>query len=130
MLTRLETMVNQVHCALLPANLTRLRSLSLNCCARDASRPLTTSSSSFLADSIAAMPSCLTTLRLALWDTLTRADLGMLTQLKVTPWRNFPTTDENDLPKQHRALMRPPLAVTLDWPYLTAPACGQLHVAC
>jgi hypothetical protein len=85
MLTRLETMVNQWECMLLPTGLTRLRSLSLNCGAGDAEWAAT------LLDSIPAMPACLTTLRLALWRTHTRADLSVLTQLKVMPWPSVPT---------------------------------------
>ena len=81
MLTRLETVVNQWHSVLaLPAGLTRLRSLSLNCGAGDAQRV----SMATLPAVVAAMP-CLTTLRLALWSTQKGANLSALTQLKVVP---------------------------------------------
>ena len=81
MLTRLETMVNQEHQVWLPASLTRLRSLSLNCCAGNHPAAAAT----FLQASVGSMPACLTTLRLALWSTHMQADLSPLTQLKVTP---------------------------------------------
>ena len=81
MLTRLETVVNQRHAFMPPAGSTRLRSLSLNCVGDgEKGSPFTT----FLQASVAMLPVCLTTLRLAMWTTHTQANLSMLTQLKVS----------------------------------------------